>query len=169
MVQNSKVNGTDLGAQEWRDILFLRYVLEPSELPKYCDRCNAKIHLFHALNCNRGGLVTVRHNDLRDGVPDLAGKCFTTSHVCDDPHIFAGYAVKMPKAKPSGTRGSTDQDGAQLPEAAEKKGDLLIRDLWRNGTNSVQDMCFVNTDAKSHSGKTPEKCLHEAERGKKWM
>ena len=32
-VQTSTVNGTDLGAQEWRDALFLRYVLDPPDLP----------------------------------------------------------------------------------------------------------------------------------------
>ena len=30
-------------------------------------------------------------------------------------------------------------------------------------------MCFVNTDAKSHLGKQPEKCLQEAERAEKRM
>ena len=30
-------------------------------------------------------------------------------------------------------------------------------------------MRVVNTDAKSHMTKDPEKCLHEAERGKKRM
>ena len=30
-------------------------------------------------------------------------------------------------------------------------------------------MRVVNTDAKSHMNKEPEKCLQEAERGKKWM
>ena len=39
-------------------------------------------------------------------------------------------------------------------EAMEQKGNLLIRDLWENGTDSVNDMRVVNTDAKSHSLKT---------------
>ena len=30
-------------------------------------------------------------------------------------------------------------------------------------------MYIVKNDTKSHSGKTPEKCLHEVERGKKQM
>ena len=38
MVQPSMVNGTGLGAQEYRDVLFLRYGLEPPDFPKYCDR-----------------------------------------------------------------------------------------------------------------------------------
>ena len=33
----STVNGTELGAQEWRDALFLRYGLDPPDLPKYCN------------------------------------------------------------------------------------------------------------------------------------
>ena len=52
-------------------------------------------------------------------------------------------------------------------EATEQKGDLLIRDLWKNGTESVHETRFVNTEAKSHSAKTPEKCLHKAEQAKK--
>ena len=41
-VQPSILNGTDLGAQEWRDALFLWYVLEPPDLTRYCNGCNAK-------------------------------------------------------------------------------------------------------------------------------
>ena len=55
------------------------------------------------------------------------------------------------------------------PEVTEQKGNLLIRDLWQNGTDSFHIMRVVNTDAKSNMSKTLEKFLHEAERGKKWM
>ena len=111
------------------DALFLRYGLDPPELPKYWDGCNAKFAICHALDCKRCGLVTARRNELRDRVADLAGKSFTNSHVHNEPLIFAGCAVKRPEAKPASTRGSTEQDGAAL-EATEQKGDLLIRDLW---------------------------------------
>ena len=46
----STVNGTELGAQEWRDALFLRYVLDPPDLPKYCDGCQARFLINHALD-----------------------------------------------------------------------------------------------------------------------
>ena len=62
MVQLSTVNRIELGEQKWRDALFLQYGLDPPDLPDYCDGCNAKFTIFHALNCNRGGLVTARHN-----------------------------------------------------------------------------------------------------------
>ena len=87
----------------------------------------------------------------------------------NDPVIFTGCSVKRPKDKPARTIGSTDRDSAPLPEAMEQKGDLLIRELCQNRTNSVHDMRVMNTDAKYHSGKTPEKCQQEAERGKKRM
>ena len=72
------------------------------------------------------------------------------------------------KAQPDGPRDSTTL-GNSPPEATEQKGDLLIRDLWANGTDSVHDMHVVNTDVKSYLERTPEKCLEEAERGKKKM
>ena len=124
---------------------------------------------FRCLDCKRGSLITARHNELRDGVADLDGKSLTPLHVRDDPLIFAGRAVKRTKAKSAGASGTTDRDGEPPSEVMEQKGDLLICDLWKNGMNSVHNMCVVNTDEKSHSAKTPEKCLQEAERGKKWM
>ena len=72
----STVNRTELGAQEWRDALFLRYGLETPDLPKSCNGCKVRISISHALDCKKGGLVMVRHNDLRDGVADLSGVGF---------------------------------------------------------------------------------------------
>ena len=92
-----------------------------------------------------------RHNELRDRGVDLAGKAFTPSHVSDDPLIFVGCALKSAKDKPARTSGSTEQDGVTPPEATEQKGDLLICDLWKNGTNIVHNMRVVNTDTKTHS------------------
>ena len=77
--------------------------------------------------------------------------------------------MKRPNYKPAGISGSIDQDGAPTPDATEQKGDLLIRDLLQNGTNSVHEMRVMNTDSKNHAVKTPENCLQEAERGKKRM
>ena len=66
-----------MGAQEWCDVLFLRYGLEPPNLPTHCDGCQAKFSISHTLDCKKGGLVTARHNELCDRVADLADKAFT--------------------------------------------------------------------------------------------
>ena len=87
----------------------------------------------------------------------------------DNPLIFAGCAMTRPKAKPVRTSGSTNHDNTSPSEATEQKGDLLIRDLWKNRTGSVHDMRVMNTDAKCHSAKPPEKYLQEPERAKKRM
>ena len=114
------MNGTDLGVQEWRDALFLKYGLDPRDLRNYCDGCNAKFTICHALDFKRIGLVTECHNDLRYRVADLASKSFTPSHVSDDPFIFACCAMKRSKDNSAGTIGSTNQDGAPPPEATEQ-------------------------------------------------
>ena len=49
-------------------------------------------------------------------------------------------------------------------EAIEQKGKLLIRDFLQNEINSVHDMHVMNTYAKPHLEKTPEKCLKKSEK-----
>ena len=102
-VHPSTVNGTEMGTQEWRDALFLRYGPEPPDLPIYCNGCHAKFSISHTLDFKKGGLVTARHNELCDGVTDLAGKTFTPSHVRTDLLIYSGRAVKRTKATPTGS------------------------------------------------------------------
>ena len=77
-------------------------------------------------------------------------------HVRNNPLIFAVRAVQRTKEKPSGPELPPTK---QKSEAMEQKGDLLIRYLLQNGMDSVRDMHVVNTDAKSHLDKTPEKWL----------
>ena len=36
------------------------------------------------------------------------------------------------------------------PEEGEEKGELLIWELWTQGTDSIHDMRFVNTDTVSY-------------------
>ena len=151
MVLPSTVNVTELGAQEWRDTLFLRYGLKPPDLPKYFYGCEAQFTISHALDCKKGGLVTARHNNLRDGVADLAGKGFTPSHVHDDPLIYSGRAMSRTKPMPAGSNKTYHTwEMPAAPEVTEQKGNLIIKDLWQQGTDSVHDMHVVNTDALSY-------------------
>ena len=122
--------------------------------------------ISHTVTCKKGGLVTARHNELLDGVADLAGKAFTPYHVRKDPLIYSGRAVKQTMTTPESKKIS--EHPAAL-EVTEQKGDLLIRELWQQGTDRVHGMCVVNTDALTYQLKEPEKCLHEAEKRKKKM
>jgi len=51
---------------EFRDLLALRYVCLPIDLPATCDADGKPFDVTHALNCSRGGLVYAQHNELCD-------------------------------------------------------------------------------------------------------
>ena len=71
---------------------------------------------------------------------------------------------------PSGSnKTNPTRERPAAPEVTDQKGDRLIRELWQQGTESVHDMRVVNTDALSYLKEAPEKCLQEAEKGKKKM
>ena len=58
----SYVNRTELGVKEWRDSLFLCYVIKTPNLPDHFDGCGASFEICHTLYCKKGGLITARHN-----------------------------------------------------------------------------------------------------------
>ena len=62
----------DLLAQEFRDGLALHYRKPILSLSSVCDGCGAPVSIEHALDCRFGGLVTCRHNEVRDTFGDLA-------------------------------------------------------------------------------------------------
>ena len=50
----------------------MRYSKPISNLPGNCDGCGGEFSIQHALECKKGGLITLRHNEIRDTVGDLA-------------------------------------------------------------------------------------------------
>ena len=90
---------------------------------------SGEVFISHAFEYKKGRLVTARHNELCDGVVDLAGKAFTPYHVRKDPLIYSGRAVRRTKAAPAGANRDSGQPIVQPPEITEQKGDLLIWDL----------------------------------------
>ena len=142
----STANGTELGAQERRNSLFLRYVIDSPYMPSHRNIYGSALSICHALDFKKGSLITARHNDLRDGVANLAGKDFTPVNVRNDPTFFTGRAVRGGEAKVKYKTKSKNK-GAPPPDKEEDKGDILIRDLWTHGTDSIHNMRVVNTEA----------------------
>ena len=58
------------------------------------DGCGLAFSIFHTLDRKKGGFITARHNELRDGVADLAEKAFTPAHVRNNPKLFTSGAVQ---------------------------------------------------------------------------
>ena len=65
-------NHFDLGAQEFRDALAIRYHKPLLNLPPKCDGCGATSSLDHCLICRKCGLVVQHHNEIRDAIGYLA-------------------------------------------------------------------------------------------------
>ena len=78
----------------------------------------------------------------------FSGKAFTPTHLCDKPKIFTCHAMWGRKAKVKGKATAESKEAPPLEEG-EEKGDLLIRDLWTQGTDIIHNMHVMNTDAVS--------------------
>ena len=158
-------SGTDLGSQEWRNYLFLCYSIYPLDFPTQFDVCNAALCICHALDCNKEGIIATFHKNLYYGVVNLVGKYFNLLYARDYPLIHPGCAVREGNSNP---KGSLINNPHVEKYMSEHTGDLLIRNLWQRDKYNIQDMLVVNTDTLSHHNKSPEKCLHTAEKDRKW-
>ena len=106
----STVDGTELGDQEWLDALFLCYGIYTPDLPTHCDDCNEKLYICHDLGCKKVGLVMTCPNELYDGVSDLTGKAFSSSHIRDKPLIHQDCAIRERNAHPAGSPPKNPQE-----------------------------------------------------------
>ncbi|KAL7474326.1 hypothetical protein ACHAW6_000301 [Cyclotella cf. meneghiniana] len=85
-----RFSGIELTKDEWFDNLPIRYGRRPANLPDQCDSCGAGLTLEHGLSCKRGGLVGIRHNNVRDKWAHLCSIALTDSQVVIEPTIFYG-------------------------------------------------------------------------------
>ena len=136
------MNGTVLSPQEFRDALFLRYARTPPDLPKKCDGCDATFNVAHGLSCKKGGLVILRHNEIRDELGALSSRALTNSAIRDEPLINNSRAAADPNADPSSP--ATKQGNG------DDRGDLLIRGFWTRGTDVIVDVRVTDTDVISY-------------------
>jgi len=85
----SHVGETILSSAEFRDALMLRYARVPLKLPTSCDGCGESktFDVNHALDCKNGGLVTARHDEIRDELRDLLAHVFSPSRIRCEPMI----------------------------------------------------------------------------------
>ena len=83
----SRLNGTELSAEEFRDNLRLRYNLKPLFMPEKCDGCGQPMTVEHALSCKVGGLVHIRHDDVADEFGHLCALALKPSRVTHEPVI----------------------------------------------------------------------------------
>ena len=78
-IMPSWFDGTQLTLEEWHDNIALQFGRQPNNLPDHCDGCGDHFSIKHALSCKLGGLVGIRHDDIRDEGAHLMAQALTTS------------------------------------------------------------------------------------------
>ena len=134
----------DLSAQEFRDALAIRYRKPLLGIPPNCDGCGAPFDLSHALSCRRGGLVTQRHNEVRDAFGELAALAWN-------------QVVKEPVVR----------EANSLSHTPALVADLSVRGVWIPQVEALFDIRVVDTDTQSYRNSSPMDILSGAEKEKK--
>ena len=115
------------------------------DIPDKYDGCAPRklFTLQHSLQCKVGGLVTGRHNKVRDSLALMATQDSTSYSVRDKPiisSIWDGIGTKQPDITIN----------AILDHAAGIRGDLQIRHLRQRQTGTIIDVRLTDMDAKSY-------------------
>jgi hypothetical protein len=137
-------NHFDLSSNEFRDALALRYGKTLIGAPSNCDGCGNAFSLIHSLDCKKGGLVTIRHNEIRDTVGDLANLVWRD--VRREPIV----------------RQANESAGIQGLVA-----DLGVRGVWQPQEEALFDVRVIDTDAPSYAARPVSSILASAETCKK--
>ena len=120
--------------KQFQDSMALRYGLPLANLPVKCDGCGEDFHVQHALICKKGGLITQRHNKIRDLLRDLSCVAWT-------------YTQKEPVIR------------EHSENQKVLRADLLIRGVWSPLETASFDIRVTDTEAKSYSNRNPEHVL----------
>ena len=152
----SRFDGTQLTAEEFRDNVALRYGLRPKDLPDRCDGCGEHLSIEHGLSCKKGGLVCIRHDDVRDEWADLAASATTAARVSTEPLIFYG----------GGINASQRADGDEGRAGDEARGDVAVHGFWTRGRTTILDVSICDTDARAYGNTESKKVLERRARQK---
>ena len=112
--------------------------------PTFCDGCQSPFILGHALACKKGGLLTLRLNEFRDAIGDLASLVW--KDVQREPVI----------------REYNPQD-----ETPALIADLFGRGVYVRQGGACFDIRVSDTDAISYQNRSLMSVLHSAETEKK--
>jgi len=161
-VMPSHVGGTILSSTEFRDALMLRYARVPLNLPTSWDGCgeSKKFDVNHALDCKKGGLVTARHDKIRDEFRDLLAHVFSPSRIRCEPMINPA------PMRANGTKTHVPSASSSSGFLNADRGDLLICGFWEGSTDTIIDIRVTNLESKSYKNLPPKNALERQEKEK---
>ena len=155
-----RFGGTELSKTEWHDNVSIRYGWRPLALPDRCDGCGEGFTVEHGLNCKKGGLVSIRHDDIRDEWAHLCSLSLSSSRVTVEPTIFYGGGVTASQRSEHPTQGVNHLGD-------EARGDVLAHGFWQRARGTIFDIRLCDTDARSYGNTESSKILERAATEKK--
>ena len=114
-------HGFALHKSAFQDALALRYGWPPLRTPTLCA-CGVSFSVDHVLSCPKGGLPSLRHNEIRDLTATLLIE--VCSQVCTEPELHNPDEFHLST--------SNNQEGARL--------DIAMNGFW----GSRSERCFID-------------------------
>ena len=141
--------GFHLEKQSFRDALYLRYGIPLRRLPQKCV-CGAPFDEVHGLNCQRGGFVIMRHNEVRDLTAELLAE------VCND--VATEPSLTPLTGEEFTSRTTSREDDARC--------DVAARGFWVRGSKAFLDIRVFNPMARSYVNQPLPTTYNSLEKGK---
>ena len=135
------VNGLELSAQEFRDNLHIRHGRQPTNMQPECDGCGAHFTLQHALECKKGGLIHVRHDEVKAELTELCSLALRPSSVRDEPLINPVPLNKDNKSQEPNHTQPTDSQETDSSSNDGDRGNILVRGPHQNGKECIMCRC----------------------------
>ena len=127
-----KEHGFYLEKQAFWDSLRIRYNIPLQDLPSKCV-CGLNFDIEHAFSCKKGGLISLRHNEIRDFTAGLLSECYKCSRV--EPCLTPLSGESFPKS-------TVITDEARV--------DIAARGVWIEGQMAYFDVGVFNPLAKTN-------------------
>ena len=142
--------GYDLNKEQFWDALRIRYNWELPRMPVFCA-CGNKFNLSHAMSCKKGGLVSLRHNEIRNITAQFLGE------VCPD----------VRQEPPLISLDSENFSERTAVKGDEARLDISALGFWVTGQRVFCDVRVFDLNAQRYRDTEIKKCYKKNEDEKK--
>ena len=142
--------GYDLNKQQFWDCVRLHYGWRLTNIPSTCT-CESKMDIQHAMNCKKGGFITIRHNHLRDLTANLLTEVYKDVDI--EPQLLpvTGETFENRTANTSN----------------KARADIKSRVFWVRGQQAFFNMRVFDPNANRYLNKALPQCCIQNEKEKK--
>ena len=156
--------GTELTKTEWLNNIALQYGSQPPHLPSCCNGCNEGFTVEHVLNCKKGRLIGIHHDDACDEWAHLCSLAFSNARVQIKPliHYRHDSSERSPRCTTTPPLPTSPNDTV----GDEARGDVLVHGFWQHARGTIFDSCICDTDARSYANTSSDKVLERASKEK---